>query len=75
MLFRSSAIAEKILSEEQCFSLKDLAVNGSDLIRMGYRPGPALGEILDKLLTKVIDGKLNNDKEELTRYIEKHFRP
>ncbi|MBR0451750.1 MAG: HD domain-containing protein [Oscillospiraceae bacterium] len=72
---RLSAIAEKILSEEQCFSLKDLAVNGSDLIRMGYRPGPALGEILDKLLTKVIDGKLNNDKEELTRYIEKHFRP
>ena len=72
---RLSALAEKVLSEEQCFTLKDLAVNGSDLIRMGYKPGPKIGVILDKLLTKVIDGKLNNEKDELVEFIKKHYQP
>ena len=71
---RLSALAEKVLSEEQCFTLKDLAVNGSDLIRMGYKPGPKIGVILDKLLTKVIDGKLNNEKDELVEFIKKHYQ-
>ncbi len=72
---RLSTLAEKVLSEEQCFSLKDLAVNGSDLIRMGYKPGPKIGTVLDKLLTKVIDGKLNNEKDELVEFIKKHYQP
>lgn len=72
---RLSALAEKILSEEQCFSLKSLAVNGSDLIQMGYKPGPKLGSMLDKLLTKVIDGKLKNEKDELVEFIKKHYQP
>lgn len=72
---RLSTLAEKVLSEEQCFSLKDLAVNGSDLIRMGYKPGPKIGTVLDKLLTKVIDGKLNNENDELVEFIKKHYQP
>ncbi len=72
---RLSTLAEKVLSEEQCFSLKDLAVNGSDLIRMGYKPGPKIGTVLDKLLTKVIDGKLNNEKDVLVEFIKKHYQP
>jgi tRNA nucleotidyltransferase (CCA-adding enzyme) len=40
--------------------LRDLAVNGADLIDVGYRPGPELGRALDRLLHEVVgDPSLN----------------
>jgi tRNA nucleotidyltransferase (CCA-adding enzyme) len=40
--------------------LSDLAVDGSDLIELGYRPGPGLGRALDELLHAVVgDPALN----------------
>jgi tRNA nucleotidyltransferase/poly(A) polymerase len=40
--------------------LRDLAVNGADLIEVGYRPGPDLGRALDRLLHEVVgDPSLN----------------
>jgi tRNA nucleotidyltransferase (CCA-adding enzyme) len=40
--------------------LRDLAVNGADLIELGYRPGPELGRALDRLLHDVVgDPSLN----------------
>jgi tRNA nucleotidyltransferase (CCA-adding enzyme) len=40
--------------------LRDLAVNGADLIEVGYRPGPKLGRALDRLLHEVVgDPSLN----------------
>ena len=35
--------------------LSDLAVDGTDLIELGYRPGPELGRALDELLHAVVD--------------------
>ena len=67
---RLEAIAEKIIADEECFSLKDLAINGTDLIKMGYKPGPLLGDILEDLLTRVIDGEIQNGKEELTEFVK-----
>lgn len=57
-------ILEKIVTEEQCFKLKDLAVNGNDIAELGFE-GKKIGEILNTLLEKVIDGELKNEKEEL----------
>lgn len=54
-----------ILDEEQCFSLKDLAVDGSDLMEMTGEGGPQIGEVLAKLLDEVLDGTLSNEKEAL----------
>ena len=40
--------------------LGDLAIDGSDLIAAGFRPGPRLGEVLDELLERVLaDPSLN----------------
>ncbi len=61
--------AQKILSEKQCFSLKNLAVNGNDLIKLGIKPGPEMGNILNMLLEKVINGELTNDKQRISEYI------
>ena len=46
-------LLEKILAEQSCFSLKQLAVDGNDLIALGFAPGPGLGETLQKLLDMV----------------------
>ncbi len=62
------ALAREILEEHQCFSLKDLAVNGHDLMALGYS-GPALGAALEGLLAAVLDGTCENEKESLLRML------
>ena len=54
-----------IKSREECTSLKDLAVNGSDLISAGFAPGKELGEVLNRLLLSVIEAPELNQKEVL----------
>lgn len=56
-------VAEKILREEQCVSLKDLAVSGTDLIAAGFAPGRKIGEILASLLDYVLEYPEYNKKE------------
>ena len=55
----------RILEEQSCLSLKELAVTGRDLIRAGMSPGPELGETLNKLLELVIEHPECNTKEYL----------
>ena len=45
--------------------LADLAVDGNDLIAIGYREGPALGAVLARLLDVVVDDPSANDPEAL----------
>lgn len=54
-----------IREREECTSLKDLAVNGSDLIAAGFAPGKKLGEVLNRLLATVIEEPEKNRKEVL----------
>ena len=65
-----SEIGREILEKEECFSLKNLAINGNDLISLGYK-GKEIGEILNYLLSVVIDGKEENNKEKLLLLLEK----
>lgn len=59
------AMAREIIAQGQCFSLKDLAVNGNDVIAAGVAPGPAVGAALAELLEQVVDGRLPNDRAAL----------
>ena len=57
----SMQIYKQILAERQPYLVSHLAVNGKDLIRLGYRPGREIGDVLRKLIDEVIiDAKLNN---------------
>ena len=56
---------QEVLAGKECFSLADLAVNGRDLIDAGFEPGPELGAVLAQLLEAVIDGQLENSREQL----------
>jgi tRNA nucleotidyltransferase/poly(A) polymerase len=45
--------------------LRDLAIDGNDLIEVGFRPGPQLGHILHDLLDAVVDEPALNTRDEL----------
>lgn len=64
---RLEEIARQIIEENQCFSLKDLAVNGTDMIELGLK-GKDIGNALDFLLKAVMEEKCQNDKESLIKY-------
>lgn len=53
-----------VLNHHDCFSLKDLAVNGNDLKKLGFT-GKEIGYELNYLLDLVISGIVSNTKEEL----------
>lgn len=65
------AMAEKIIADGQCFSLKDLKINGNDLIGLGFS-GKEIGVALSLALEGVIDGRLTNEKEELIAFCIKN---
>lgn len=60
----------QIQESKQCVSLKTLAVNGSDLIALGMKPGKELGETLHALLDHVLDHPEDNNKETLIRKVQ-----
>ena len=66
-----SSIAQTILSRGDCLSLRTLAVNGKDLMKLGFPAGKPIGEMLGRLLDCVIDGTLPNKKAALLNAVKK----
>ncbi len=62
-----SAELEDILRSGECYSIRQLAVCGRDLIAGGVEPGPEVGRQLDWLLGLVIEGKIENNKAALLK--------
>ncbi len=56
---------ENVCAERQAFSVKDLAINGRNLMHMGMSPGPAIRHVLETLLGEVQDEQLENSPEAL----------
>ena len=54
-LGETERLYQEIVEQQECLSLKDLAVTGRDLIAAGMEPGPELGRVLEELLALVID--------------------
>ena len=59
---RSGKLLRSVLKSGECFSLRQLAVTGDDLMALGLR-GRAVGEMLEFLLDYVIDYPENNRRE------------
>ena len=58
------AALEEIRAENACLTVKDLAINGNDLLALGYQ-GKAIGETLNALLEGVLDETLPNERAAL----------
>lgn len=63
-------LLDDVLQEKECFTLKELAINGKDLIQYGVPEGKTIGTVLNTLLTMVIDGEISNDKDSLLQMTE-----
>lgn len=60
-------IGENIINSSSPLKIKDLDINGNDLLKIGLR-GKQIGEMLDKILELVLDNKLQNIKSELIKF-------
>jgi tRNA nucleotidyltransferase (CCA-adding enzyme) len=59
------ALIDNIIADGQCLHIRDLAVNGKDLMAVGFPEGKALGDCLSYLLDCVLDERLPNQREVL----------
>jgi tRNA nucleotidyltransferase (CCA-adding enzyme) len=62
-----AVILEQIRQENACLHIKDLAINGKDLMALGFPAGPRLGNCLQYLLEQVLDEQLPNEPEALAQ--------
>ena len=66
-------LLEEIKEENACLSLKDLAVNGRDLMALGLK-GREVGQALNALLEEVLEERLANEKAVLLAFVEERNR-
>jgi len=55
----------EIIEEQDCLSIKDMEINGKELIEMGMKPGPELGDVLDTLFEEVVEDPKKNNRDYL----------
>ena len=69
-LAKIAALMADIQAENACLHLKDLAINGHDLMALGYT-GPAIGKTLNALLEAVLSEEIENEKQALLGLLAK----
>ena len=72
-LDETAALARSVLADTPCLTLRDLAVNGHDLMALGLR-GPILGKTLNSLLDRVLEGTLDNSRAALLEAVTAEMR-
>ena len=55
LLGETAVVYEEIIKAGNCLTLKDLKINGRQLMALGFKEGAALGETLDTLLAMVLE--------------------
>ncbi len=60
-----------IIEKNECYSVKMLDVNGDELVQLGIS-GKAIGETLELILKKVIEGKIENSKVKILDFIKEN---
>ena len=73
LLEREEKIKE-IIENKEAYEKNQLAINGYDVIELGYKEGKVIGEILDYLLEKVLEKPELNEKEKLIKMIKEKFK-
>ena len=66
-------IAADLVREGAVFSIKDLAVKGSDLIDEGVPEGPEIGRVLSEVFDAYMRGEVGNNAGELRTYVREHI--
>ncbi len=67
---RCLEIAQEIIKQNKCFRMKDLKINGDDILDLGVPEGKEIGAILNKVLKFVVDEELENDRDVLLNFLK-----
>ena len=62
-------VLEQVLADESAFTVRQLAINGNDVIALGIPAGPEVGKALDAALNAVIDERIPNDHAALCEFV------
>lgn len=65
---------QEITDAKDCLTIKQLAINGKDLIALGVKPGKEIGDILQELLNQVLGSPELNNRETLLSMAESYIR-
>lgn len=66
-------LLKEIRQEDACLTVKDLKVNGRDLMALGLK-GPQIGTMLNALLDQVLEETLENEKGALLAYVQQQIQ-
>ena len=64
---------KRAVEKQMQVTVSDLAVNGKDLIKLGFN-GKEIGEIKKELLDKYLSEEIKNEKEEMLEYVKEKYR-
>ncbi|CAN5311572.1 HD domain-containing protein [soil metagenome] len=69
--WRTEDFKKKLIEiQKEPFAIKDLKINGSDVMKeLNLKPGPEVGKILEELFKEVVEKKIENTKENLLNQI------
>ncbi|MBQ8670710.1 MAG: hypothetical protein IJ508_05655, partial [Oscillospiraceae bacterium] len=60
------ALLRRIIDDGDCCTLAQLAIDGRDILALGVS-GSGIGQMLERILADVVDGRLPNHREILLR--------
>ena len=61
---------DELQEQGEPFSVKDLAINGHDVIERGVSAGPSVGALLNRLFSEVSEGSVKNERDDLLARLE-----
>ena len=64
---------KRAVEKQMQVTVSDLAVNGKDLIKLGFN-GKEIGEIKKELLDKYLSEEIQNKKEEMLNYVKEKYK-
>lgn len=64
----------EVIEENSCYAIKDLKVDGSDLMNIGFKPDKSIGDTLKWLLELVIEKPELNEKDVLIELVKNRER-
>lgn len=64
------SLYQEIMEKNQCLTLKDLAVNGTDMLELGLERGKEIGMALNRLLMHVLECPEDNNREILMNLVK-----
>ncbi len=65
ILEKIKILIQEIIEKDECVTVKDLGINGNDLMDLGYSQGKEIGTVLKMLLEKVIENPELNERQSL----------